>query len=207
MISYEQRLSHSLDWALREGSMHFEKDSAVHKTLRKITHRLGELGIAYAIVDGMAMFFHGYRRFTEDVDLLVARADLDEIHRRLEGLGWVPLFQGSKHLRDVEYGVRVEFLTTGDFPGDGLPKPVAFPNPSEVSVEADGMRFLRLPTLIELKLASGISNPRRAKDLVDVQQLIETLSLAEDFADQLNPYVQDKFKELWAVVHDNPSEP
>ncbi len=92
MITYEQRLNHNLDWALREGSMHFEKDSAVHKTLRKITRRLEELGIPYAVVGGMAMFFHGYRRFTEDVDLLVTRDGLVEIHRRLEGLGYVPPF-------------------------------------------------------------------------------------------------------------------
>ena len=51
--------------------MHFDKENAVHKTLRKITTRLGDLGIPYALVGGMAMFFHGYRRFTEDVDLLV----------------------------------------------------------------------------------------------------------------------------------------
>jgi hypothetical protein len=36
MITYEQRLNSNFDWALREGSMHFEKESAVHKTLRKI---------------------------------------------------------------------------------------------------------------------------------------------------------------------------
>ena len=48
--------------------MHFEKESAVHQALRKITRRLEELGISYAIVGGMAMFLHGYRRFTEDVD-------------------------------------------------------------------------------------------------------------------------------------------
>ena len=70
MIAYEQLLSRDVGWALREGGMHFEKDSAVHKALRKITRRLEELGIPYAIVGGMAMFFHGYRRFTEDVDLL-----------------------------------------------------------------------------------------------------------------------------------------
>lgn len=204
MIAYEQRLNRNLDWALREGSMHFEKDSAVHKALRKITQRLAELGIPYAIVGGMAMFFHGYRRFTEDVDLLVTRAGLEEIHRQLEGLGYVPPFAGSKQLRDTEQGVRVEFLVTGEYPGDGKPKPIAFPDPAAVTVEVDGMRFLRLPTLIELKLASGMSNPRRAKDLVDVQQMIEVLNLAEDFADQLHPYVRDKFEELWTIVHGNP---
>src|SRR2546421_12919192 len=102
MVTYEQLLDRNVDWALREGSMHFEKESAVHKTLRKITRRFDELGIPYAIVGAMAMFFHGYRRFTDDVDMLVTPEDLKEIHRQLEGLGYVPPFQGSKHLRDAE---------------------------------------------------------------------------------------------------------
>src|SRR5439155_15581425 len=122
MVAYEQRLDRNLDWALREGSMHFEQDSAVHKTLRKITQRLDELGIPYAVVGAMAMFFHGYRRFSDDVDLLVTREGLAEIHRQLEGLGYVPPFAGSKQLRDADSGVRVEFLVTGEYPGDGRPK-------------------------------------------------------------------------------------
>jgi hypothetical protein len=204
MVAYEQLLDRNLDWALREGSMHFEQESAVHKTLRKVTKRLNELGIPYAVVGGMAMFFHGYRRFTEDVDLLVTREGLAEIHRQLEGLGYVPPFAGSKQLRDAESGVRIEFLVTGEYPGDGRPKPVAFPEPTVSSVEAEGIHFLRLPALIELKLASGLSNPRRAKDLVDVQEMIDVLGLPQEFASQLHPSVQDKFKELWAVVHTNP---
>lgn len=204
MVTYEQRLDSDLDWALREGSMHFEEASAVHKTLRKITRRLDELGIPYAVVGGMAMYIHGYRRFTEDVDLLVSRESLAEIHRQLEGLGYTPPFAGGKQLRDAEHGVRVEFVVTGEYPGDGLPKPIAFPDPAQVSDETSGMRVLRLPRLIELKLASGMSNPRRAKDLVDVQEMIDRLKLPESLADQLNPYVRDKFKELWKVVHSNP---
>ena len=66
----------------------------------------------------MAMFYHGYRRFTEDVDILVTREGLKEIHRQLDGLGYVPPFAGSKQLRDAELGVRVEFLVTGGFPGE-----------------------------------------------------------------------------------------
>jgi hypothetical protein len=204
MITYEQQLTSNFDWALREGSMHFEEKSAVHQALRKITRRLEELKIPYAVVGGMAMFYHGYRRFTEDVDLLVTREGLEEIHRRLEGLGWEQPFTGSKQLRDAEHGVRVEFLVMGEYPGDGKPKPIAFPDPAKVSVDVGGVHVLGLPTLIELKLASGMSNPRRAKDCIDVQQLIEVLNLPEEFAAQLHPYVQDKFKELWTVVHSNP---
>ncbi len=200
MIAYEELLDQDLDRAFREGSMHFEKDSAVHQTLRRIAARLDGLGIPYAIAGGMALFFHGYRRFTEDVDVLVTREALEEVHRRLDGLGYLPPFSGSKNLRDIESGVRIEFLVAGEYPGDGKPKPVAFPDPADVRTDLDGMSFLSLPRLIELKLASGISSPRRMRDLADVQELIDVLRLPAAFADQLNPYVQDKYRELWSVV-------
>src|SRR5437763_1698554 len=166
MITYEQQLDRDRRWAFREGSMHFEKESAVHKTLERITRRLDELGIPYAVVGGMALFFHGYRRFTDDVDILVTPEGLKLIHEKLEGLGYLPPFKGSKHLRDTDSGVRVEFLTTGDYPGDGKPKPIAFPDPAEAGVEMHGIHLLQLPRLLEIKLASGMTNPRRGQDLV-----------------------------------------
>jgi hypothetical protein len=204
MIDYEQRLNSDTALAFREGGMHFEKGSAVHKALRRITQRLGELAIPYAVVGGMAMFYHGYRRFTEDVDILVTAEGLVQIHEELSGRGWIEPFEGSKQLRDAENGVRVEFLVAGEYPGDGKPKPVAFPDPSKVCVDAEGMHFLQLSTLLELKLASGMSNPRRATDLADVQKMIETLGLPLEFGDRLHSFVQDKYKNLWDIVHTNP---
>ncbi len=64
------------------------------------------------------------------------------------------------------------------------------------SVRVGGVRFLQLPRLIELKLASGMTNPGRLNDLGDVQSMIRVLNLPEDLADQLNPYVRDRFLEL-----------
>ncbi|MBN9118346.1 MAG: hypothetical protein J0I06_04150 [Planctomycetes bacterium] len=204
VIPYEQRLRRDFSWALREGSMHFEEESAVQKTLRRVARRLDELGISYAVAGGLALFFHGYRRFTEDVDILVTKGDLKLIHEKLEGRGYLPPFEGSKHLRDTDSGVKVEFLTTGEYPGDGKPKPVAFPNPADVRVESAGVWFLSLPALVELKLASGISNPLRGKDIVDVQELIAELNLDEGLAPQLNEFVRDKFLELVRLIRDNP---
>jgi len=198
--AYEQRLARDSRWALSEGSKFFEEKSAVQETLRKITTRLGELGIDYAVVGGMALFHHGFRRFTEDVDLLVTREALKEIHHKLEGLGYLPPFSGSKNLRDTEYGVKIEFLITGDFPGDGKPKPVAFPNPAEAAVENQGIRYVNLPTLVELKIASGMTNSERMKDLADVQELIKILNLPASFAQNLNPFVREKFDELWRAA-------
>src|SRR5690242_11621239 len=99
--TYEQRLNADLRWALIEGSRHFEENSAVFKALRRIAKRLEELGIPYAVVGGMALFHAGYRRFTEDVDILVSRDDVDKIHASLVGRGYRPNHAGSKNLRDT----------------------------------------------------------------------------------------------------------
>ena len=206
-VSYEQLLDEDPSWALKEGSMHFERESAVQKTLLRITRRLDELGIPYAVVGGMALFFHGYRRFTEDVDLLVSPTGLQQIHQELEGRGFGPPFPGSRNLRYTDSGVRVEFLVSGQYPGDGKPKPVSFPQPEDAAVEIDGIRFLALPKLIELKLASGISNARRMRDLVDVQELIDVLRLPEELAEELDPSVREKYRELWSVIQDAPELP
>src|SRR5947209_14846792 len=115
MAVYEQLLDRDARWALKEGSMHFERESAVHKALEAIARRLEELGIPYAIAGGIALFFHGYRRFTEDVDVLVTAAGLAEIHRHLAGLGYLPPFSGSQNLRDTNSGVRIEFLVSGNY--------------------------------------------------------------------------------------------
>jgi hypothetical protein len=197
---YEQLLDRDLRWALSEGSRHFEENSAVFAALREITRRLKALDIPYAVVGGMALFRHGLRRFTEDVDILVTKRDLRTIHERLEGLGYLPPFPGSRHLRDTRHGVKIEFLTTGDFPGDGKAKPVAFPDPTSVAIELDGIAYVTLPRLIELKLASGMTSPGRLKDLSDVLELIKALDLPGTFAEGLDPFVRAKFEELWEVA-------
>ena len=199
--NYEHRLGSDREWAMSEGSRFFQGTSEVHLTLSKITQRLNEMGVDYVVVGGMAMFQHGYRRFTEDVDLLVTREGLKEIHQKLEGLGYRCPFQGSKNLRDTEHGVKVEFLLTGEFPGDGKPKPVAFPTPASVADEIGGIRYINLQTLIELKLASGMTSSERMKDLADVVELIKALNLPFGLGDTLNPFVQDKYKQLWQDAH------
>ena len=201
-ITYEQRLNQDSRWALTEGSIFFEDKGAVQQAMRRIAKRLEEIGVPYAIVGGMALFQHGFRRFTEDVDILVTKESIPLIHEKLEGRGYLAPFSGSKNLRDTELGVKIEFLITGGFPGDGKPKPVSFPDPAQVAVELEGRKYIPLTTLIELKLASGMTNTHRLKDLADVQEVIKMLSLSIEFADQLDPYVRDKFRELWSPAED-----
>jgi hypothetical protein len=190
-----------------EGDRHFRHDGQVFQTMRKIARRLEGLGVPYAVAGGMSLDAHGFRRLTVGVDILVTREDLRTIHERLEGLGYVPPFAGSKNLRDTDSGVRIEFLVAGEFPGDGKPKPVAFPDPAGVGVEIDGIRFLSLPTLVELKLASGMTNLSRLKDLADVIELIKVRDLPAAFAEELNPYVRDKYLELRRGLRESPAGP
>jgi hypothetical protein len=196
-VYYEDLLNRDPRWAMNEGSRHFDEDSAVFRTLYKITRALNSLGIPYAVVGGMALFRHGVRRFTEDVDILVTKRDLNTIHEQFEGRGYLAPFAKSKHLRDTQTGVKIEFITTGEYPGDGKKKPVVFPDPRDVSFDADEISYVNLQTLVQLKLASGMTHPGRLKDLSDVLELIRVLELPIDFSERLNPFVRSKFKDLW----------
>jgi hypothetical protein len=188
------------DAALQEAARFFMGTDPVHQALHSIADRLNLLQIPYAIAGGMALVAHGYERTTQDVDILVSADGLAKAQSQLEGLGYVPPFPGSKNLRDTQTGVRIEFLVAGQFPGDGKPKPVAFPDPAPVAINIDGVNYLRLEKLIELKLASGMTNPGRLKDLADVQELIRILKLDGTFDMTLDPYVREKFNELRKAV-------
>src|SRR5262249_3542313 len=82
---------------------------------------------------------------------------------------------------------------------------VAFPDPADVGVSKDGSAYLNLPKLIELKLASGMSNIDRLKDLADVLELIKVLSLPAELAKELNPYVCAEYTRLWNSIRTHES--
>ena len=198
-VEFEARLRESFDATLREASEFFMGSGDVRKTMRRLAERLASAGVGYAIVGGMALGEHGYVRMTEDVDVLVTREGLACFVEACVGRGYAPAHEGAKRVfRDSETGVRIDFVVSGEYPGDGKPKPVSFPDPSDSSVEANGLRVLTLSRLVELKLAAGMSAPGRLRDLADVQELIRAEGLDESFADQLDPSVRTKFLELLA---------
>ncbi len=154
----------------------------------------------------MALYLHGFRRFTDDVDILVTRESINRIIEKLVRLGYVQPAGTITKLRDTAADVRIEFLISGQYPGEGKPKPVAFPEPSAASIHRGGIRLLNLPTIIELKLASGLSAAHRLKDLADVQELIRVLKLSKDPGESLDASVRDKHAELSYAVDQAPRE-
>ncbi len=195
-FSYESELEGSFDLVLREAEELYEGHGRLKKTYDRLAKGLDELGIPYTLIGGYALILHGVRRFTEDIDLLVSKDGLDKLHKELIGRGYIRVAPEGRNLRDVETGVQIEFLITGEFPGDGKPKPVAFPDPRSVKEIREGITVIDLKSLIELKLASGMTARARLQDLADVQRLIEQHHLTSDFAEQLHPYVRKKFLEL-----------
>jgi hypothetical protein len=184
-----------------EGRRYFMGEGKLNDALTRLVADLREHEIDYMVIGALALLAHGYPRFTEDIDVILTREDLERFHRDLIGVGYVPAFEGArKRLRSTRDGTPIEVIASEEYPGDGKPKPVSFPNPSEAAVEIDGVKFPTLEKLIELKLASGMTAPDRLRDLADVQELIKLRRLTREFADKLNPYVREKFLELLEAV-------
>jgi len=188
-------------WAgAAEATRFFMGESDVQRAAAKVARLLEEDGIPYAVIGAMALNDYGYRRVTVDVDLLLTREGLESFKTRHLGLGYVQKFAGSKGFRDTENGVNVDIVLAGEYPGDGLAKPVVFPDPAGVAVRGENLALLPLPRLIELKLASGMTAPHRLKDLADVLEVIRVLKLPAGLAEELDPYVREKYAELWQAA-------
>ena len=195
-----QTLLLSPDATYGEGLKFFRGKGMLNKALRKIAADLDREHIEYAAIGAVALNRHGYRRFTEDIDLLLSSEGLERFRDKLVGLGYRPGFEGARKKFRTAENIPLEIITSGEFPGDGLPKPVVFPQPADFVVVIDGVNTITLEKLIELKIASGITAPHRLKDLADVQELIKVKSLDKSFAERLDEYVRPKFLELLADV-------
>lgn len=168
--------------------------------LYKLTAILETEGLPYAIIGAFALNEYGHRRVTVDVDLVMREEDLRTFKHNHLGKGYAERVPGTGKLLDTEHNVNIDVLRAGRFPGDDKPKPIAFPDPATTAVRGSRFALLPMPRYIELKLASGMVAPHRGKDLVDVQELIRSAKLSRDVAQELHPWVRDRFLELWQLA-------
>jgi hypothetical protein len=193
-------LDDAVEGVLRAADAYLAGEASVQKAAEAIARRFREMGIDYAIAGALALAVHGFVRLTVDVDVLVRREDLARFKKEWLGRGYVEVFAGSKAVRDSEHDVKIDFLVTGEYPGDGKPKPVSFADPRDARIAGDRFDAVSLPVLIEMKIASGMTAPHRGHDLADVQRLVRAARLPREFAEQLDPYVRAKFDELWQLA-------
>src|SRR5688500_916913 len=136
---------------LREIDEFFMKTGPVQKTLHNLDKRLSQEHIDYAVIRGMALALHGFVRPTLDADILLTKGGLERLREVLVWRGYAPPFAGApKHYRDVVTGVKLEVIPTGEYPGDGQPKPVVFPEPGKVVEDKSEYPLVKLETLIQL---------------------------------------------------------
>jgi hypothetical protein len=192
--------------AHQEGLEFLRGSGMMNDALRRLASDLEESGIEYSVIGAVALNQHGYRRFTEHIGVLLSAEGLERFREKLVGRGYRPAFDGArKRFRSAAENVPVEIVVAGEYPGDGRPKSVQFPNPSDQFEVVDGIRTITLEKLVELKLASGVTAPDRLKDLADVQELIRIKGLDEEYADGLDPSVRERFLELQQAVAHSPA--
>jgi hypothetical protein len=181
-FSYRQRL--------KEIWMFFQGKDEVHKTMRRLVKRLEKAQIPYAILGGMAVNAHKYRRTTGDVDVLLTAEGLEEFRKRFVPKLYQTVEGRPRRFVDRANDITVDFLVAGRFPGSGKPGPIAFPDPSKVSETIEKYQVVDLMTLIQLKLAA-----RRYRDFGDVVELIRFNDLDESFAERLHPSLRRDYIE------------
>ena len=204
--------SQSVSEIYAEAGRYFAGTGSVNYVLECLASDLKSHEIDYVVIGAVALFAHGYRRFTNNIDIVLTTEGLSRFLIPIRGrapqtlCNYDPIFGSNKSLRSVPHGVMINVMTTGEYPGDGKPKPVTVPDPKTAAVEIEGVRFVTLEKLIELKLASGMTAPDRLKDLADVQELIKVRELQSEFAERLDPYVREKFLELYDAVKQSPKD-
>jgi hypothetical protein len=175
---------------MKDISMFFQGDDEVHKSMRRLVWRLQRADIPYAIVGGMAVFAHHYRRTTDDLDVLLTPEGFAQFRRRFVPRNYAAMPNRPRRFVDKLNQITMDVLVTGHFPGSGKPGPFAYPDPAKVAEPIGKVQMVNLPTLIQLKLAA-----RRYQDFADVVNLIGPNELDESFADKLHQSVRGDFIE------------
>jgi hypothetical protein len=174
---------------------HMLENETLWELAERVHGLLARERIDHAIVDGVAVCLHGYRRNTVDLDLLVRPEDSAALRSTLEadGFQWNP---AEKEFRSAS-GTALQFVLAGERERPG--QAARFPSPSDRKhvTTIEGLPVLSLAQLIQSKLACGLGNLRRTyKDFADVVELIALHHLDGSFARFLHKSVRKEFREL-----------
>jgi hypothetical protein len=123
------------------------------------------------VVGGWAVWRHGYvGRVTQDVDVVLPSDRIDDFLQTASVSGFELLAPPAGRwpkLRHRETGIEVDVLPEGGRPGSASrPAPTTIPHPVEMGAVRGSLKYMSLPSLIELKLAAG-----RLRDEADVVEL------------------------------------
>ena len=167
----------------------------VKDRLLRATAAMENAGIAYAVIGGNAVAAwvgqvdQSAVRFTQDVDLLILRSDLDATRAALETAGFI-----YRHVASVDLFLDGPDAKARDaihviFAGEKVRADYALPAPDVMESEpAESFRVLRLDALVRMKLTSFRDKDRtHLRDLISVGLIDESwlIKLPDEMAARL----------------------
>jgi hypothetical protein len=170
----------------------------VKERLLRATAALEKAQVRYAVIGGNAVAAWVGRvdpsavRFTQDVDLLIDRADLDAVKSALAPAGFI-----YRHARSVDMfldgpDARARDAVHVIFAQEKVRPEYALPAPDVAESEASsGFRVLRLDALVRMKLTSF-----RDKDRTHLRDMLDVGLIDESWKPQLNELLAGRLQEL-----------
>jgi hypothetical protein len=143
-----------------------QKNSEFDRVLEVLKDLSRKEGIPIAIIGGMAAIKHGFKRYTHDVDMVIARQHLDAIVRVAPRYGIKIIWHDPHGWHKFQYeDVRIEVVPEGAKPKKDAPTTI--PSPQQLGV-SEGSDYASLEGWVETKLGSG-----RAQDRADIVQVLK----------------------------------
>jgi hypothetical protein len=175
-----------------------EAVEAVRQRLLRATAALEKAGVAYAVVGGNAVAVWvarvdpGAIRNTQDVDIMIRRADFEAAKSALEGVGFfyrhvkgIDMFLESRHGRARD-AVHMLFAGEKVRPDDLQPAP-------EITESEQGSQFrlLTLDALVRMKLTSF-----RRKDQVHIEDMLDVGLIDAGWYQRVPHNLTDRLREI-----------
>lgn len=145
----------------------------LNQDFREFIEQLNEKGVKYLVVGGYAVAFHGYPRYTKDIDFWIwlDESNADRMLQALNGFGFNSPDIKKEDFLDKDMVIqlgyppnRIDLITDAS----GVDFETCFKQRVEVEIEGLKINFIDLQNLIQNKKASG-----RTQDLADAENLEE----------------------------------
>ena len=174
------------------------------RVVQALDRVLAACGCEAVVGGGWAVWRHGYvGRVTQDIDIALPSDRIDEFLQAAAVSGFELLVASEGRwpkLTHRETGIDVDILPEGGRPGTASrPAPTTIPHPKLMGAVLGELKYIALPSLVELKLAAG-----RLRDDADIVELIrENRDQIEELRHHLRQVHQQyatRFDELIAQV-------
>lgn len=166
--------------------------SGLTVTAQRLDQLLRKGGFPYVVIGVYAVQQYGYRRFTEDVDVVVSRRQAARDYLVMTG-HFKPVAGSQMTIVDRETGITVDLLPAGR---QDSPSAFPYPDPDKCNMRS-GIRCVDFEELVALKLSTG-----RNKDSADVTELAKINSLPVDLMDGYTTAIVQAYTKVWQQAQD-----